>query len=331
MLTGEEGCIGDKAERRRLVNQKFGNYLALNRVGVWTCEALSVFCMVSNGVDTVPLCWHALQCPWHRRGRCLFQHRVDDAGVKPPMSRTEEETGAELATLWAAVSKLECSLMWRTGHEIDVPVPQVMKEPATKQETVEGMGEMTEIIVVSDAVDGIFPREPVQQRTPEQIEDVPQFREYTADVVGLVPRERVQQPTVEETVNMLKLVSQERVQQRRAEEIEDFLQYPEETVEVVSLALHERVQQWTVDAPRPQDNVFPIRVSERIFEQGGVIEVPETASQHRRLQRTVVQYLDVSAEVDKNVLSERISERMRDQINREHLQCYFKLWSLDVC
>ena len=42
------------------------------------------------------------------------------------------------------------------------------------------------------------------------------------------------------------------------------------------------------------------------FSQGGVIEVPETASQDRRLQRTVVQYLDVSLEVNKSVFQERI-------------------------
>ena len=96
--------------------------------------------MVSNGVDTVPLCWHASQCPWHRRGRCLFRHQVDDAGVKPPMTRTEEEIGAELPAIWAAVSKMASSLVWRTGHEIDVPVPQVMEEPARKLETVEGRG-----------------------------------------------------------------------------------------------------------------------------------------------------------------------------------------------
>ena len=81
------------------------------------------------------------------------------------MTRTEEEIGAELAALWAAVSKMASSLMWRTGHEIDVPVPQVMEEPVTKQETVEELGEMPEITIVSDVVDGISPREPVQ--TPE--------------------------------------------------------------------------------------------------------------------------------------------------------------------
>ena len=56
------------------------------------------FCMISNGVDTVLLCWQASQCPWHRRGR----HRDDDAGVMPPMTRTEEDIGAELAAVWAA-------------------------------------------------------------------------------------------------------------------------------------------------------------------------------------------------------------------------------------
>ena len=75
-------------------------------------------------------------------------------------------------------------------------------------------------------------------------------------------------------------------------------------------------------------NVLPERVSERISEQGEVIEVPVTASQDQRLQRTVVQYLDVSAEVDKTVFQERMSEGMRDQISRKHVQCHFRLWEL---
>ena len=75
----------------------------------------SVLAMVSNGVDTVLLCWHASRCPWHHRGLCLFWHRTDDAVVKPPITRTEEDIGAELAALKAAVSKMASSLMWRTG------------------------------------------------------------------------------------------------------------------------------------------------------------------------------------------------------------------------
>ena len=39
----------------------------------------------------------------------------------------------------------------------------------------------------------------------------------------------------------------------------------------------------------------------------------------------VEQSLDVSVEVDQNVLQERISEGMRDKISRKHVQCYFKL------
>ena len=56
--------------------------------------------------------------------------------------------------------------------------------------------------------------------------------------------------------------------------------------------------------------------------------MPVTASQDQRLQRTVVQYFDVSAEVDKTVFQERISEGMRDQISRKHVQFHFKLWEL---
>ena len=87
----------------------------------------------------------ASQCPWHRRGRCLFWHRVDDAGVKPPMTRSEDEIGVELAALWAAVSKMASSWMWRTGQCVDVPVPQVMEEPIMKQSGIlAGCGDCTE-------------------------------------------------------------------------------------------------------------------------------------------------------------------------------------------
>ena len=85
------------------------------------------------------------------------------------------------------------------------------------------------------------------------------------------PRERVQQRT-SETVAVVELVPRERVQQRSAERIE----------------AQERVQQRTVDAPRPQDkNVLPKRFSDRISEQSGAIEVPETAGQDRHWQRAV--------------------------------------------
>ena len=47
----------------------------------------------------------------------------------PPMTRTEEDIGAELAALWAAFSKMASSLLWRTGQEIVVPVPQILEVP----------------------------------------------------------------------------------------------------------------------------------------------------------------------------------------------------------
>ena len=52
----------------------------------------------------------------------------------------------------------------------------------------------------------------MQQRTPEQIEDVLQFREETIDAV-MLPHERGQQPTVEETVEEGRLFLHERVRQ----------------------------------------------------------------------------------------------------------------------
>ena len=61
-------------------------------------------------------------------------------------------------------------------------------------------------------------------------------------------------------------------------------------------------------------------------EQIGVIEVPETASQDRRLQHTVEQAFVDRVEAVKIALQERISAGMRDQISREYLQCYFTLW-----
>ena len=50
---------------------------------------LSIFAMVSNGVDTcrqVPLCWHASQCPMAPQ----WSMPLADADVKPPVTRTEE-------------------------------------------------------------------------------------------------------------------------------------------------------------------------------------------------------------------------------------------------
>ena len=98
---------------------------------------LSVFAWSQMVLTQFLFGWHVLRSA-HGTAEvgALFRNRVNDAGVKPPMTRTEEEIGAELAALWAAVSKMASSLVWRTGQEIEVPVPQVMEKPVTKQETV---------------------------------------------------------------------------------------------------------------------------------------------------------------------------------------------------
>ena len=49
----------------------------------------------------------------------------------------------------------------------------------------------------------LVPRERVQQRTAEQIEDAPQSPEETIEAVTLVPRERVQQRTAEQCASNL--------------------------------------------------------------------------------------------------------------------------------
>ena len=62
----------------------------------------------------VPRCWHGSRCPWHRRGRCLFQHNE----VRESLGTGEENFKAELNALWTALRKLAASLMWRTGSSL---------------------------------------------------------------------------------------------------------------------------------------------------------------------------------------------------------------------
>ena len=87
----------------------------------------------------------------------------------------------------------------------------------------------------------------------------------TIEVVSSAPQERVQQRTAEqmvelpqspgETVGAVMLVLRERVQQRSAEQIVELPQSPGETVDAVMLVLRERVQQrsaeQTVMWPQP--------------------------------------------------------------------------------
>ena len=148
--------------------------------------------------------------------------------------------------------------------------------------------------------------------------------------MGVVQRERMQQRTVdapmpqvlEETVEVSRLVLHELAQQCTVDAPTP--QLSEETVEMSSVP-HERVQQRSGDFPQsPEETVERERVQQRTAEKFG--EVPETASQDWRLQRTLEQAFVDHAETDKIAFQERMSEKMRDQISREYLKCYFKLW-----
>ena len=112
----------------------------------------------------------------------------------------------------------------------------------------------------------------MQQRTAEQIEDVPQFRDETFDAVALVLRERVQQRTrvqvVEllqspgEAVDALMLVPRERGQQRSAEQMVMWPQpsrWSGEEPSSEEVEREMRVQEALWDAKAPRRRVLPKR------------------------------------------------------------------------
>ena len=71
-------------------------------------------------MSSVPECWHGDECPWHKRGRCLFKHCA-----LPPVELTGGEVPVEqqLRDLRRALQRLAAAVMWRDG----VPIPQVVK------------------------------------------------------------------------------------------------------------------------------------------------------------------------------------------------------------
>jgi len=77
----------------------------------------------------VPLCWHGAQCPWHRRGRCLFKHEARKSSVTG-----EKEIKAEMNALWTALRKLAASLMWRTSSANAATSAACLVENPTVQE-----------------------------------------------------------------------------------------------------------------------------------------------------------------------------------------------------
>ena len=106
----------------------------------------------------------------------------------------------------------------------------------------------------------------VQQRTVEQPEEVPQLTDGTVEAVTMVPRERVQR--------------------RVADRIGDVPQFREETVDEEApetasqdLRLQRTVERSLVDHVEAAKIALQERISERMCEQFGVIEVSKNSSQ----------------------------------------------------
>ena len=108
----------------------------------------------------VPECWHGDECPWHKRGRCLFKHcappSVELTGGDVPVEQ-------QLRDLRRALQRLAAAVMWRDG----VPIPQVVKG------TLETMTERTQVIDVTVPQTTEELQERISERVHEQIVDIP--------------------------------------------------------------------------------------------------------------------------------------------------------------
>ena len=251
---------------------------------VWGADAsrakrhgsLSVFAMVSNGVDTCEVaqcrfdvgCWRPL-CPYRHsgRGRAAMWARVPRGREAREGEKETRETGVvadgvegvsvEAETLFP-LERVQQLTAEQIGNVPRVDVKNSATATCTTVAKLVGDGEArlpsgedgssfpgaddtnprvdaTVAKTVGEArppgiaehsvTTASLPRERVQQRTAEEIDDAPQSPEETVEAVTPVPRERVQQHT--------------------AQQIEDTPQSPEETVEAVTLVPRERVQQHT--------------------------------------------------------------------------------------
>ena len=155
-----------------------------------------------------------------------------------------------------------------------MPVPQVMEEPARKQETVEGWERCWRSLScrtrskasprVNECNSPLSRRRSRRARwsclnecnsRPFVRQNVPQERISERTQIVEVPMPQI----AKETVGVVGLTPHERVQQRTAEQFEDLPQHPEVTVKAVTSVPHERVQQRTAvqieDAPQSSEDV----------------------------------------------------------------------------
>ena len=181
----------------------------------------------------VPLCWHAAQCPWHRRGRCLLKHQE----AAKSLATGEEEIKAELNALWTALKKLTASLMWRTGSAFGANAAAIsaaifaacterFPERTTEQIEDTSLPQASASQVTGsprlDELDAAVCHRVRQEQfargeTTQKIVDVPTVQEQAIvqgipevqiveriqeQIVESIPLERVQQRTVEQSVSL---------------------------------------------------------------------------------------------------------------------------------
>ena len=111
-------------------------------------------------MSMVPECWHGDECPWHKRGRCVFKHCVP---LSVELTGGDVPVEQQLRDLRRALQRLAAAVMWRDG----VPIPPVVKG------TLETMTERTQVIDVTVPQTTEELQERISERVHEQIVDIP--------------------------------------------------------------------------------------------------------------------------------------------------------------
>ena len=223
----------------------------------------------------VPLCWHGAQCPWHRRGRCLFKHREAE---RSPVTG-ENEIKAELNALWTALKKLAASLMWRTANAaatsaaITAACTERLPERTTEQIEVIPLqqapaSQVTGSLLRLDESDAVvYPQvcqeqfaagetnrnrvdaptvqEPVLgQGIPEL--QVEQKQKQTVEAIKVNPLERVQRRAVEQSVSLFERLEEfdKRLEMSLARRSEN-----DEMIKEIGKLLEEKRAMWEPDPP----------------------------------------------------------------------------------
>ena len=284
----------------------------------------------------VARCFRGRTCPYRLRDACWFAH--DDDPEEDPPCRDVAATSCRVVAATALdglagrIRRLE-----RIVEQIGgVLVPQALKGD------VDGLvGEQIRAVPVPQIwepiVDGphLVPQERVQDRTPEQIVDVP-VPQITEDSLPFVPQERVQNSTPEQIVvvpvpqimeDSSPFVPQARVQNRTPEQIVDVPvpQLMEAIVDVVPSPPQERVQNRT---PERVQNRTPEQIVDVPVPQlmEAIVDVVPSPPQERVHNRTPEQIVDFPVP---QIVQESVQNRTLEQV-RVHSRIQEQIMDLPV-